>query len=294
MRKGVMLAYPYEEKRLLTWHKPWLIQPKLDGDRMRAIFNNEGKVTLLSSEGHEKLFFPKIVSELESLHLKNVELDGEAYIHGLPHEEIHSIMGRSVNPSSESDEMQFHIFDFVDNLRPNIIQMVRLKLLDTYLHSEVKRLIKVPYQFITELDDVYKIFERFISEGYEGYIMRDSWAYYVRKRSTQMMKFKPKKEDTYLITGFIEEVDKYGVPKNALGALECASNDGSGSTFRVGTGFTEEERRLIWKGRFTINMKDAYAKVKYQNVGSRGGLRHSVFVEIVGKPNKNPNNYEVF
>jgi hypothetical protein len=53
MRTGIMLCYPFEEKRLNKWGNKFLLQPKLDGDRCRAIFDEYGKVKLLSSEENE-------------------------------------------------------------------------------------------------------------------------------------------------------------------------------------------------------------------------------------------------
>ena len=58
-RKGIMLCYPFEEKRLNKWAPPYLVQPKLDGERMRAILDTEGKCTLLSSEENEIISSPK-------------------------------------------------------------------------------------------------------------------------------------------------------------------------------------------------------------------------------------------
>ena len=35
--KGIMKASPFEEKRLTKWNPPYIIQPKYDGFRCRAI-----------------------------------------------------------------------------------------------------------------------------------------------------------------------------------------------------------------------------------------------------------------
>jgi len=32
-RAGVQLCYPFEEKRLAKWEPPYIVQPKLDGER---------------------------------------------------------------------------------------------------------------------------------------------------------------------------------------------------------------------------------------------------------------------
>ena len=38
-RTGIMLCYPFEEKRLNKWNPPYIIQPKLDGERCRAVYD---------------------------------------------------------------------------------------------------------------------------------------------------------------------------------------------------------------------------------------------------------------
>ena len=55
-RKGIMLCAPLEEKRLLRWTPPYLVQPKLNGERCRAIHTPEGYI-LVSSEGFDQRHF---------------------------------------------------------------------------------------------------------------------------------------------------------------------------------------------------------------------------------------------
>ena len=71
MRTGIMLCYPFETKRLEKWGNKFLIQPKLDGDRCRAIFSEYGAVTLYSSEGNIINSVPHIQAQLEEFGYKN-------------------------------------------------------------------------------------------------------------------------------------------------------------------------------------------------------------------------------
>lgn len=59
-----------------------------------------------------------------------------------------------------------------------------------------------------------------------------------------------------------------------LGALVLRHPDGF--TFNVGTGFTDDDRALVWKDRDTFVGK--LAKVKYFAIGMKDAPRHPVFL----------------
>lgn len=280
-RKGIMLCYPFEERRLAKWQPPYILQPKLDGDRCRGCIDSQGNILLLSSEENVITSVPHINSALKNLHLRDVEFDGELYIPGAPHEAIHSIVSREVNLSSDHKLVEFHIFDIV-NIEPQVKRTS--KLLDTIPFKKTGitfgPLQIVPVTFVTTIDEIMREQERYAKEGYEGFVIRDANAPYVRKRSTQMMKFKPRKEDIYEIVGWQEEVSKDGVPKGSLGALLCVGNDGT--KFSVGSGslLTQDVRLELWRVRSTLPGKQA--RVKYQHLThARGVPRFPVVVEIV-------------
>ena len=47
---GIMKAYPFSEDRLAKWEPPYVVQPKYDGVRCRAVPLDNGSYLLLSSE----------------------------------------------------------------------------------------------------------------------------------------------------------------------------------------------------------------------------------------------------
>jgi DNA ligase 1 len=276
--KGIMKAYPLEEKRLAKWQPPYIVQPKFDGDRCRAIKLASGSFILLSSE--ENIF--SSVPHINKLFDTNSsilppEFDGELYSHHLHkeggHELIHSIVSRTVNLHPRYEEMQFHLFDIPnqDIQAKRLIQVKNFPLKDD-------RLVLAPYYICNNLDDVLRSYDLILSQGYEGIIVRNIENFYERKRSTLVMKFKPKQQDEYVICGFKEEVDQYGTPKDTLGSLTCKS--GNGSTFDVGTGFTDDLRKHFWDARQLLI--GATAVVKYQHITSGNKVpRFPVFVKIV-------------
>ena len=80
-----------------------------------------------------------------------------------------------------------------------------------------------------------------------------------------MMKWKPRKSDSYPIVGYVEEVSIDGIPKDALGALICKCEK-SLETFNVGSGsfLTREGRIELWNKRDDLIGKRAV--IKYQEL----------------------------
>lgn len=273
-----MLAYPFEEKRLDKWEKPWIVQPKLDGERCRAFVDEAGGIKLLSSEENEITGVPHIRRELENLYKGSnceIELDGELYVHGMPFNEIHSRVSREEkNLHTDYQSIEYHIFDIVSTER-QAHRSARVSGLPTDRH-----ICLVPSTVVYLKDELYAKYERLIEAGYEGFIIRNKSAPYLRKRSTYMMKFKPKAEDWYQIVGSEEEVSIHGEKKGRLGALLLHNPDPyTPGFFKVGTGFTAQQREELWKQREKI--MGLVAVVKYQHKSEKGVPRFPVFVDIV-------------
>lgn len=275
--KGIQKAVPFEEKRLAKWSPPYIVQPKLDGIRCRAVPVNDAYI-LLSSEENIIYSVPHINTALNDRDLK-AELDGELYLHGMSFENILSITKRTVNLHSQYDMMQFHIFDQIVSGS----QMERTMYISEF---EVKPpLVIVPFYICESLDDIMRTYDKILEDDYEGIIVRNINAPYERKRSIWMMKFKPKKEDNYAIIGYTEEISIEGIAKGRLGALVCRSGDGN--TFSVGTGFTRQQRTDLWERRSSL--QGSTAKVQYQHLTSGKKVpRFPVFVEVIDgqEPNK--------
>jgi DNA ligase-1 len=278
--KNIMKAYPFSEERLAKWQPPYLVQPKYDGVRCRAIPiespTTEGCI-LLSSEENVIHSVPHLNKIIGGLGL-NSELDGELYCHGMSFEQIISITSRTVNLHPDYKRIQFHCFDIVND-QP---QMKRSLIIEN-LRGLNPHIVVAPFWICQNLDDVMRTYDRLMGLGYEGIIVRHMQAPYELKRSLYVMKFKAKKEDDYEIFGTVEEVDKEGSPKDSLGALICKSGDGN--LFNVGTGFTADRRRELWAIRDSL--PGSTAKVKYQHLTTGKQVpRFPVFVEVVKKSEK--------
>ncbi len=246
-RKGIMLAYPFEESRLAKWKAPYLVQPKLDGERCRVTFKDYA--TLLSSTEELVTGVPHIADAMEFLFNQKVELpelDGELYCHGMTFEEIHSIVSRkymdTIHPAHE--KIKLHLFDVITD-DP---QLARTH----YVEGDLARIFKdcpcveiVPAYVAHNYEDVIEYYNNFIEMGYEGIIVRGMYAPYVRRRATTMMKFKEKQTDVYQVLHFEEAQAEDKTPLGMLGSIGCV--DEMGTAFKVGAGrLTHKERTDLW------------------------------------------------
>lgn len=273
-REGIMLCYPFEEKRFTKWGNQGFIQPKLDGQRCRAIKVN-GSVDLVSSECNRILSVPHINKQLEAYDFQ--ELDGELYLHGMDFEDIESIAKRTVNIHQNYEEMEFHIFDVInqDPQAQRFAEMIKLPETDN---------IKLVKPIVVEsMDAVNRWIETYLEQQYEGFILRHIANLYKRSRSTEMMKFKPKRTDEYLIVGYAQEMSIHKEPKNSLGALVLDAGYGNGSTFSVGSGFTKKQRENLWQHRDTLT--GLTCGIAYQTMTAKNGVpRFPVFTYLKEAP----------
>lgn len=269
-RRGIQLAYPYDEKRFQRWGNVGLIQPKLDGERCRAIISGQS-VTLLTSTEELFISVPHINEHLRERfgHVGELELDGELYVHGLNLQQIHSIVSRRTNLHPDYESMQYHVFDIItpkDQAARTVQLTANIK--ETDIIKPVRAVI------VTSPDSVLKHFDSYLEEGYEGFILRRLSGFYKRARSTDMMKCKPWQSDIYTITGYEEEHDIYGVPKGRLGALWLDS-EVANQQFKVGSGFNDYDREKLWQRREELPGK--VCKINYQTLTPKKVPFHSFF-----------------
>lgn len=268
-RTGIQLAYPFEEKRLIRWNQwPLLTQPKLDGERCRAMLLEHSNEVLLLSSSEELIRSVPHINEFLRLNWPQklpvgIELDGELYRHGWNFEQIHSIVSRTRNFHSDSGQIHFACFDIIlpelTNARRELIRMQGLSIKG--LPAEPVQL--VPSKLAANLEELIQHYSKYLDEGYEGIIVRHPFAFYERRRSTWMLKFKPRKRDTYLIVGAEAEVSQTGEVKNRLGALWLESD---GERFKVGTGFSHEQREKYWEIFQDGSLLGRFCDIDYQSL----------------------------
>ena len=258
-----MLAIPFEERRFkqakFGWIWPVIVQPKLDGERCRAVWNGDS-FDLFSSQNNLIVSVPHINEEL--MKIKNInenirELDGELYLHKMNFNDIHSIVSRRKELHQDYLKMEYHIFDIV-NSKTQVNRLIEMENFAIF-NSIVK---KVSFQLAYSIDQIMDLYLTLLDNKYEGIIIRHPLALYVRKRSVFMMKFKERKSDYYKIIGIRQAVSEKGEKKPLIGSFICEKND---CIFPVGAGkINHKQRAYIWKNKQEFIGKICH--VSYQSI----------------------------
>lgn len=279
-----------------------LVQPKLDGIRCVATVIDYGdnisqQKVILSSNGQKQFPWFKHIREHLLILSRKVDLadglDGELYIHQTPFSKIQSISAISKSkPHLDEGEMCLHVFDLIDQ-SGKINQIQRLTKLEQIfqVYNELfpvqKVLIKVPTHKITKNNKVKYVVDqnpkieayytdeyaqidyyhnKFIKEGYEGIIIRDSRCAYLEaksgRRSNYIRKYKNFEDTEFKVTGTKLDpgVEEYNF------VWECQTP--TGKNFRVKPTGTEEERNIMYNSKHTYIGK--LLKVRFQGVSEDG------------------------
>jgi ATP-dependent DNA ligase len=129
-----------------------------------------------------------------------------------------------------------------------------------------------------EVNDIHtaqKIFEKFLSEGQEGTILKSKTGIWEDKRSKEQIKFKGELECELKVVNWEE-----GTGKNVgrLGALVCESSDGV-IRVNVGSGYSDEQR-----DEYTKKVIGKIVTVKYNaRIKDKSGVESlflPVFIEL--------------
>jgi len=221
-----MLAKDY--KKEIKGHiieYPLYVQPKLDG--MRALYKRS--VGFISRKGNEILTMGHIEKNIPDL---NFYLDGELYAHGETFQE--NMRRIKKNRGEETEKVKYHVYDIVSDL-PFIERFKLIKELVKQFPDAIKA---VPTFQVGSLESLKKLHAQFISEGYEGTIIRHGNAGYgINKRDGQLLKYKD------FIDEACEVVDVIPSKKDPLqGVVHCKNDKG---VFGCGMKFSHKEREDI-------------------------------------------------
>lgn len=252
-RKDILLCYPFSESRLFNrgryksqWSFPILQQPKLNGERCRAVvqqLSDDFTRTLLFSSTSELITTVPHINREMSLFPPG-EYDGELYVHGWTFSEIHSVVSTTKTVHPKMSSMQYHIFDYVDE---NISQYERIaKLVECSKANRFKNSIFYVQCYLCDsLDQIMGNFNNFIRDGYEGMIIRHLDAPYIRRRTPYVMKFKPHQTDEYEIVKYNEAVSESGLPLGMVGSFTC--KDETGTTFNISASSMDHKlKTILW------------------------------------------------
>jgi DNA ligase-1 len=211
-----MLAHPYD-KRKKYMKFPCIGQRKFDGIRCLAYINKEDKVVLMSRKGKK---FPNLDHLLYSVDLmlgnlvpEQVYLDGELYSDELTFQEITGICRRQTLREGDEEKIKkikYRVYDVITPEKPDMPFKKRYEGLTKLVKRDRKGnvILTENFQVRTE-QEMKKLHDKFVYEGYEGLILRNlNGVYGINKRSNDLLKYKAFQDDEYEIVGYTEGTGK--------------------------------------------------------------------------------------
>lgn len=267
-----MLAKDFKRQKRAPAFPAW-VQRKLDGLRCLAYVKN-GKVTL-QSRGGDSYAVHHIQEELRLALPPGYILDGELYHHGTSLQTINSWVRR---PQKASSNVQYHVYDVVEEENPQMKWEDRMQTLNHFFNSsffhfrDLKSVFLMDTYYAHQHSDMEKLHDSFVREGYEGAIYRSSSGVYrFGYRSSDLLKYKSFEEDEFPIVGWKKGRGKFSnVP-----IFECRCGQRS---FDVAPQGSMEERLEMLN-----NADDLIGKmltVRYFNMTPDGIPFHPVGVAI--------------
>ena len=271
-----MLAHKYNNyKNKIKF--PVLASPKIDGCRMVAQKNG-----LYTRNGKPYVSCPHIVEALKPFFDAHPDwvIDGEVYSHNQDFEKIISLVKKS-KPTPQNIEdskrlVQYWVFDGVTDdktlgfeKRFQIITNEIIKLV-TSNKATFTFVPTTPIHSHTEIINANNIF---VSEGYEGVILRVPNSAYENKRSKNLLKYKTFLDEEFKILDIIEGT---GNRAGMAGNLTLEINNGK--TFNAGIKGGEDyyKQLLIDKNKYIGKL----ATIRYQNLSKDGIPRFPVAINI--------------
>jgi DNA ligase 1 len=225
---------------------PCYVQPKLNG--VRALYQDG-----IFQSRDEKIWKAPVVEHLVQqlmLHqdtLGRLILDGEFYVHGWRLQRINGAIAVNRNkPNDDTSIVQFHIFDVVDPYRKFSDRW--FEIYHGLIRAELPNIKAVPTALANSQIEIDQHFYLYTREGYEGVMLRPNGVYEfgshvgrngndTQFRSKFLWKYKQWEDDEFTCVGVTLGEGKADI---GIGALRCAKE--GGPAFKVGTGFTDEER----------------------------------------------------
>lgn len=224
-----MLAHKVENLDKLKG-KSFDLQPKLDGVRCLAYWEN-GEVQLMS-RGGKSYSVPHIQMELSQFLPVGAILDGEIWGYGLSCQTVTSYV-KKTKPSTE--KLKYNVFDLPSSggmweTRREVLKDYFNTLADHEKESleEVKSIKLVETIENAHISEIDKYHDTWVSEGYEGLIVRlHDGIYQYGERSRELMKYKKFLDSEFKCVGI-----EPGEGKLSNAAILVCQNDLTNDTFR--------------------------------------------------------------
>ena len=203
------------------FNKKWIASRKIDGLRCIIYLGDDDKLhtssrgaTNYDSAMVEILTHPTLIKLFKNN--EGLMLDGECYHHGYTLQQINSI-ARTQKVAKDLEVLQFYWYDIVDLNNPFKARLAKMKSIAAELKEygseigwEPDRMFKenelriqfVPQVEVSGWDNMMKLHNEYVSEGWEGLVIRDpERPYKPNGRTNDMIKIKVYKDDCFKVVG---------------------------------------------------------------------------------------------
>ncbi len=222
-------------------------------------------------------------------------LDGELII-GSPTDPLcYNTTVSAVMRKSGEPDFKFYVFDCIKQ------DVIDYDFEDRIRSIESSRLIvRLDQKRCNTWDEILKVEDAALTEGYEGLILRSPFGYYKQGRSTlkesiavKLKRFLDSEAEVIAITELqhnlnAREVNEVGRTKRSTHQAGKSGGDTMGSLyvrdltsgveFEIGTGFTAEMRQEWWNYR--LKRLGLIVKYKFFPVGVKDKPRHPVYLGV--------------
>ena len=296
-----MLCSPFDKKLVDKIRFPAICQTKMDGMRVNAIVKGGG-VTFYSRNGKELSLLDNLKEELlmiQQTYGKDVVFDGELLVLDVggkitDRQTGNGILNRAVKGTITEDQASRVVmvvwdiipYDMFLKEKDNTEYSIRFAILENLIirFTMLEKLIKrkddnkvrlIESSMVQSLEHAQEIFQKHLTNGHEGIILKDPRSIWENKRSKSQIKFKAELDCDLKVVSVISGTGKYA---DAIGSLYCESADSVIKVY-VGSGFSDEQRNAPPSDYF-----DKIISVKYnariKNVKDGESLFLPIFLEI--------------
>lgn len=283
-----MLAKKYYENQNAVYGREFCVTEKLDGIRCLAVLRRGRTPKLYSRQNKPLEGLYEIYSDLRQIQVagwNDCVLDGELLIsnrHGIPSKEQYKRTTKIVMSDQQCKHgLTFHVFDYIplcefENKSGVIAYASRRGVLEQMIKG-VDHVTCVPVLYSgMDTNMIQRLVKEQVDLGHEGVMINITDAPYVFGRTKNLLKVKQMQDADLRIIGFKEGDGKFS------GTLGAVIVDWKGNPVGVGSGLSDEDRKMIWDHR--DNYIGRIAKVRYfeETVDKDGvaSIRFPVFEEI--------------
>ena len=280
------LAHPYEKRKHTVkfdykhptaandYSNRYYASKKLDGVRLFVFVSNGKVVKFESRTGKPFKYFSHIATAIENnlsdvdKVLNNVVFDGELFNKNIPFNVLSSLINSDDYTTTTefngitytTEQVQFHCYDRVNLDKKEEDYFTRF--VNVSIPAENNIVFKIDNKIIKNEQDLITLGGKWISEGYEGLMLRNGWTPYdFDKRSNNLLKYKIMLDEEFLILDIIDSENEPGQPIFVV-EVQKATDKEEALTCNVRMKGEKKENE-----KYLINKKDyinKWLKVQYQ------------------------------